>query len=105
MESEDRVVTGGLEIVSDASEQVGWYSVRSDILRPPNEASILAICVGMGAQIAVSAYLSVFLLGMFYLCTNLRPHILMISILILAICGYLHGLTTSRMLKFFNLVD
>ena len=42
-------------------------------------------------------------MGLFYLWDHTRPFILIVGVVILALCGYVNGFTTSRMLKFFNL--
>ena len=49
VDSEGRQVIGGLEIVPDASEFVGWQKIKGDVFRPPEEATILGVLLGVGA--------------------------------------------------------
>ena len=99
--AESRGLTGGLEIVSDATEHVGWQRIKDDIFRPPGEPTLLAVCTGIGAQICLSVYVSVLLMCIFYSISYLRPLIFWTGIVVLAFCGYINGFMTSRMLKFF----
>ena len=46
---EGRPLTGGLEIVSDATEHVGWQRVKDDVFRAPEKATLLAVFTGIGA--------------------------------------------------------
>ena len=49
VDSEGRNVIGGLEIVSDASELVGWQRLKDDVFRPPNESTLMGVLLGVGA--------------------------------------------------------
>ena len=48
-DNEGRGLTGGLEIVSDAAESVGWQRLKDDVFRAPNEATLLAVATGIGS--------------------------------------------------------
>lgn len=103
MNAEGRGLTGGLEIVSDAAESVGWQRLKDDVFRAPNEATLLAVATGIGAQVALSCYLGVALLLLFYSVSTLRILTGIASIVLFAACGYINGFMTARILKFFKL--
>ena len=69
------------------------------------DATILAVITGIGAQICSSAYVGIFLMSLFYSSPFFRPFIFTLAFVLLAICGYLNGFVTSRMLKFFQEVS
>ena len=102
-DSEGRSLTGGLEIVSDATEHVGWQRLKDDVFRAPNDPTILAVLTGIGAQIALSIYIGLFLASIFYSVAGARELIRALVMVIFALCGYINGFMTSRTMKFFNL--
>lgn len=75
------------------------------MFRAPNEATLLAVCTGIGAQISVSVYVVLFLMCIFYSASSMRPMTVFFGIISLALCGFLNGFMTSRTLKFFKLQD
>jgi hypothetical protein len=102
---ENIVLTGGLEMISDATESVGWQRIKDDVFRAPNEPTLLAVCTGIGAQIGLSVYIGLGLTCFFYTSPIFRPLISFFGPLLLAVCGYLNGFVTSRTLKFFKAAD
>lgn len=91
--------------MSDAAESVGWQRLKDDVFRAPNEAMLLAIATGIGAQITAMVYLSVAILWFFYVFAPIRIFIGIASVVTFASCGYINGFMTSRILKFFQLAD
>ena len=103
MNSESRGLTGGLEIVSDAAESVGWQRLKDDVFRAPNEPTLLAVATGIGSQVTLMCYLGVLLLWLFYTFSAIRFLMAFATIVTFALCGYINGFMTARILKFFQL--
>lgn len=102
-DNEGRGLTGGLEIVSDAAESVGWQRLKDDVFRAPNEATLLAVATGIGSQVTLMCYLGVILLWFFYTVSAFRFLMALATIVTFALCGYINGFMTARILKFFQL--
>jgi len=94
---------GGLQIVSSPLEHVAWERIKDNVFRAPDAATLLAICIGVGAQIAFALFIGLVQMGNFYTIQGARPVILYVSIVFLALCGFLNGFATSRTLKFFKI--
>lgn len=100
---EGRGLTGGLEIVSDVAEHVGWQRIKDDVFRAPTEPTLLAASIGIGAQIALALFVSLIQMSLFYATTRARHIVFYASIVLLALCGFFNGFITSRTLKFFGI--
>ena len=66
---------------------------------------MLAVCTGIGAQIALSVYVVIFLMCIFYSSESSRPLTYFFGIVTLSLCGYINGFMCSRTLKFFQIHD
>ena len=86
-------------------EQVGWHNLTTDLFRTPKEPQALAILFGIGFQVLASVMVGLALITLFFSSSNFRPHIFVLSLIILAAFGYFNGFATSRLLRIFKAGD
>ena len=77
---------------NDSQDEFGWKLVHADVLRPPQHAKFLAVCIGSGIQVFSMTVIILFL-ALFGLLSPANHGALPISILILfllmgAVAGY-----------------
>ena len=75
------------------------------MFRTPDFPNIFACFIGMGTQVFVSVYSMLVFTTVAFHFVNLRPYILSISLVALAIMGWINGYMTARVLKFFGSID
>ena len=86
-------------------EQVGWHTLTTDLFRAPREPQALSILVGVGAQVLASVIAAFLCVTLFFSSSNFRPHIFVISLILLACFGFCNGFAASRLIKLFKAGD
>ena len=87
------------------ASQVGWKRLYSHVFKAPAYPAVFSCFMGAGVQLFMMFYFSLVFFVVFFTAESYRPHIFKMIMSVLALMGFLNGLATMRLLKFFGLTD
>ena len=88
-----------LETAEDAAEETGWKLVHGDVFRPPGNASLLSVFVGLGVQLNACAVVCVAFAALGFLSPANRGSLLTAALLMFDLCSVFAGYYSSRLYK------
>ena len=89
----------------DRANGVEWKKLYGHIFKPPQHPQLFACVMGAGTQIFMCFYLCLNAFFFFFTINSLRHPIFIIIMSVTACFGFINGLVTTRVLKFFGTTD
>ena len=84
---------------------VPWKLLYGQVFRQPQYPVVFACLFGAGAQVFMMFYFTLNAFVFFFSSESLRPPVYTIIMAVLSIMGFVNGIMTMRLLKFFGLSD
>nr|CAB3267003.1 transmembrane 9 superfamily member 2-like [Phallusia mammillata] len=88
-----------LESVEDAQEEFGWKLVHGDVFRPPSKAMLLSVFTGVGTQVIVMTFLTLFFACLGFLSPANRGALGTTSVILFVCLGVIAGYMSARLYK------
>jgi transmembrane 9 superfamily protein 2/4 len=90
------------DLLEDGQEETGWKLVHGDVFRPPKLAGWLAVFVGTGVQLTVSAAFLLLFACLGFLSPANRGALMQAMLFIFVFMGVFGGFTSARFFRMFK---